>query len=178
MNRKQFLKSLGGFGALAFAASAGVSAGTISGFRAKRTVREYTGELSAPPEAVFPLLCPVREYEWLDGWTCEMIYSESGVAEENCIFKTPHGPATWNVDRYEPPRRIAFTVVSPNQVCRLNITLEPTATGGTKLTWRRTFTGLNDAGNADIDFWSTDRDRELMRQIEYFTKTGKMAHAT
>ena len=104
-----------------------------------------------------------------------MVYRQSGVAEENCIFRTPHGPSTWNVDHYDPPRRIAFTVISAEQVCRLNITLETTASGGTKLTWSRTFTGLTDAGNANIDFWSTDRDRELMRQIEYFLKNGKMA---
>ena len=169
MNRKQFLKNL------AFAASTRASGGTIPAFRTKRAVTEYSGEIGAPPEAVFPLLCPVREYEWLDGWTCEMIYSQSGVAEENCIFRTPLGPSTWNVDRYEPPKRIAFTVVSSEQVCRLTITLEPAAAGGTKLTWSRIFTGLNDAGNAKIDFWSVDRDRALTSKLEQFLKTGKMA---
>lgn len=168
MNRNQFLKTL------AFAASASVSGGAVPAFRAKRRVTEYRGEIGAPPEAVFPLLCPVRELEWLAGWTCEMIYSESGVAEEDCIFTTPHGPSTWNVDRYEPPKRIAFTVVSTEQVCRLTITLQPTA-AGTKVTWRRIFTGLNEAGNGKIDFWSTDTDRALMSKIEYFLKKGKMA---
>lgn len=168
MNRKQFLKTL------AFAASAGVSGGAVPTFLAKRAITGYSGEIGAPPEAVFPLLCPVREYEWLDGWAGEMIYSESGVAEENCIFRTPLGPSTWNVDRYEPPRRIAFTVVSPDQVCRLTIMVEPTAAGGTKVTWNRIFTGLNDAGNANVNFWSTDTDRALMSKIECFLKTGKM----
>ena len=41
--------------------------------------------VDAPPEVVFPLLCPVREYEWLEDWTCEMVFSESGVAEEDCV---------------------------------------------------------------------------------------------
>ena len=166
MNRKQFLKTL------AFAASAGASAGAVPAFRAKRKVTEYSGEIAAPPEAVFPLLCPVREFEWLAGWTCEMIYSTSGVAEENCIFTTSHG--TWNVDRYEPPRRISFTVVSSEQVCRLTITLEPTSARGTKITWRRVFTGLNEAGNSRVDSWSTDIDRALTTKIEHFLKTGKM----
>jgi hypothetical protein len=175
MDRKQFLKTLGAIGTVAFAAPAGVTAGAVPAFRAKRVVTNYGGELGAPPEAVFPLLCPVREYEWLDGWTCEMIYSVSGVAEENCIFKTPAAPSTWNVDTYEPPKRIAFTVVSSEQVCRLSIHLERTPAGGTKLTWSRTFTGLNEAGNANIAFWSTDRDRDLMRKLDHFLKTGRMA---
>jgi uncharacterized protein YndB with AHSA1/START domain len=171
MDRKQFLKTLGGIGTLAFAAPAGASAGTTPAFRAARTVTEYAGEIGAPPEAVFPLLCPVREYEWLEGWNCEMVYTKTGVAEENCVFKTPLGPSTWNVDRYEPPKRIAFTVVSPDQVNRLTITLEPTATGGTKIVWNRVFTGLTPAGNEKIGAWSTDVDRDLTLKLERFLKT-------
>lgn len=166
MNRKQFLAALGGVGAAAIAAPAPV-------IRAKRAVTEHVDELSAPPEAVFPLLCPVREYEWLDGWNCEMVYSKSGVAEENCIFRTG-GDTTWNVNHYEPPKRIDFTTISTEQAGRLTITLERTAKGGTKITWWRMFTGLNDAGNAKINFWTTDRDAKLTRQIEHFLKTGKM----
>jgi hypothetical protein len=143
---------------------------------AKRAVTEYIGALDSPPEAVFPLLCPVREYEWLDGWACEMVYTESGVAEENCIFRTAFGePATWNVDRYEPPRRIAFTVVSSSHACRLSIALEPTAAGGTRIVWRRTCTGLSEAGNATVGAWSTDRDRDLTRALDHFLKAGTMA---
>jgi hypothetical protein len=130
----------------------------------KRSATHCTGEVSASPEAVFPLLCPVREREWLEGWTAEIIYSKSGVAEENCVFRTPHGPAIWNINRYEPPKAIDFTVVSPEQVSRLVITLERTAAGGTKMVWSRTFTGLK----GQATHWDTDRDRELMRKIEGF----------
>jgi hypothetical protein len=168
MNRKQFLTALGGLGAAAASAAPAI--------HAKRAATEYTGELSAPPEAVFPLLCPVREYEWLENWACEMVYSVSGVAEENCVFKTAGG-STWNVNRYEPPKRIDFTVISEEQVCRLIITLEPTPAGGTKVAWKRIFTGLNEAGNAKVNFWSPDRDRKLMEQIDHFLKTGKMLRA-
>jgi hypothetical protein len=64
----------------------------------KRAATTFTGHLSFPPDLVFPLLCPVREYEWLDGWECEMIYSTSGIAEDSCIFKTAHaGRMIWSV---------------------------------------------------------------------------------
>ena len=171
MNRKQFLQLLA---ALSLAAPAAGFAGTTSAFRARRAVAEFTGELDAPPQDVFPLLCPVREYEWLDGWKCDMIFTKSGVAEENCIFSTPNGPSIWNVDHYEPPRKIEFTVVSPEMVNRLNFTLEPTPSGGTRLNWQRTFTGLNDAGNAKVNSWDTGLDRKLTRAIAEFLKTGKM----
>lgn len=45
-------------------------------------------ELDARPEAVFPLLCPVREYDWFPEWRCLMVYSESGIAERDAMFLT------------------------------------------------------------------------------------------
>jgi hypothetical protein len=43
------------------------------------------------------------------------------------------------------------------------------------LKWQRTFTGLNEAGNAKVNAWRTDTDRALMKALDYFLKTGKMA---
>jgi hypothetical protein len=174
MTRKDFLKAFGCAGLLALTGSTGALAAPSTAFRACRASTEYLGQLEHPPEAVFPLLCPVREFEWLDGWKCDMVYSISGVAEENCIFTTMPGPSVWNVDRYEPPLRIAFTVVSTEQVIRLNITLRKTASGGTELKWQRMFTGLNEAGNAIIHAWNTDWDRSLTQAIDHFLRTGKM----
>jgi len=51
-------------------------------FKAKRNTYSYRQIIHARPDVVFPLLCPVREAEWLDGWDYKMIYSESGVVEE------------------------------------------------------------------------------------------------
>lgn len=60
-------------------------------FEAKKVQRSHTVKLFAAPGQVFPLLCPVREEEWLSGWeneTYELIFSKSGFNEEGCIFKT------------------------------------------------------------------------------------------
>lgn len=55
-----------------------------------RIVRSFTQRIEAPPDVVFPLICPVREAEWLDGWgdEYELIYSASGLAEKDCVFRT------------------------------------------------------------------------------------------
>ncbi len=50
----------------------------------------HVQDLAAPPERVFPLLCPTRETEWLEYWRCELIHSRSGFAEEGCIQNTQH----------------------------------------------------------------------------------------
>jgi hypothetical protein len=70
-------------------------------------VREYTQSIHATPDEVFPLLCPVREGEWLEGWSdhCTLIQSVSGVAERGCVFVTHHRgePETvWVVTRHVP----------------------------------------------------------------------------
>ena len=50
--------------------------------------------LSGSPEQVFPLLCPTREYDWIETWQCELIYSDSGFAEPGCIFTIVPGRRT------------------------------------------------------------------------------------
>ena len=53
-----------------------------------RTIKTHTMLLEGTPESVFPLLCPIREYAWIEPWRCTLIYSESGYAEQDCVFQT------------------------------------------------------------------------------------------
>ena len=53
-----------------------------------RTRRSFRMQLASSPEKIFPLLCPTCEYDWIDTWKCRMIYSDSGHAELDCVFKT------------------------------------------------------------------------------------------
>jgi hypothetical protein len=70
-----------------------------------RTTKSYTMCLDAQADAIFPLLCPVREFDWIQPWQCEMVYTDSGRAELDCVFKTnfpDDGPEdTWVISRYE-----------------------------------------------------------------------------
>jgi hypothetical protein len=43
-------------------------------FKSIRVVKSYTMNLCAAPADVFPLLCPVREYEWIEPWCCDMVF--------------------------------------------------------------------------------------------------------
>jgi hypothetical protein len=56
--------------------------------------RTFTQQLVAEPSKVFPLLCPVREADWLDGWDPLVVFSQSGVAEPDCVFLTEASQAT------------------------------------------------------------------------------------
>ncbi len=177
MIRKEFLQVLGGAG-LASAATAGQA--PVTEFPGTRKVFDCTYEVGVPPEAVFPLLCPVREHEWLDGWRGELVFSRSGVAEQDCVFRTPAGAgwATWTTVRYEPPSRIEYVWMNPGHlVAHLMITLAAVAPGRTRMRWQRVFTGLSEAGSQEAAQWTDAREREIGRRLEHFLKTGTMLRA-
>lgn len=118
---------------------------------------------NAPPEVVFPLLCPVRESEWVDGWDADILHSRSGVAELGCVFVARE--ATFVVTRYEPSARIEFAIFDRAIVERLCIALAA-ARGGTDMTWTRHYTALSTAGAAWIDENVPDRAIERLARLE------------
>lgn len=52
----------------------------------KRVYASCREEIEAVPAVVFPLLCPAAEYRWIEGWSCTLVFTKSGVNEEGCIF--------------------------------------------------------------------------------------------
>jgi Polyketide cyclase / dehydrase and lipid transport len=139
-------------------------------------------DVAATPDRVFPLLCPVREYDWIPGWECDLLHSLSGVAEEDCVFRTHYpedGEAmTWIVTRYEPSTRIEFACLVPgSHVMRLKIVLKPQA-GGTRLEWTRRWLSIGPRGDEWIASWSEARHREKMLHLErllsHYLSTGEM----
>ena len=92
-----------------------------------RVTRCYKQRLRAAPAKVFPLLCPVRETEWANGWSPELVISSSGVAERDCIFTTPDklGTAIWYITRHEPDRWFVemLKILPGVTACRLEIQL-------------------------------------------------------
>ena len=71
-----------------------------------RIVRKGTLALKADAKTVFLLLCPVKEVDWIAGWEdiCTLVYTDSGIAEEGCVFKTDtqeEGKALWLCSHYD-----------------------------------------------------------------------------
>jgi hypothetical protein len=131
-----------------------------------------------PPADVFPLLCPVREVEYAEGWDPELVVSASGVAELGCAFVTRDGRdrSYWIVTRYEPADgRIAMVRVTPGiTVCQLDFAVEPRGAGGTDLSITYTLTSIGPEGDARVaafdgaawsEFMAT-WEREMRGQLE------------
>jgi len=147
----------------------------------KRTVRKHTILLEAKPEDVFPLLCPVREYEWIEQWKCDLIYSETGFAEQDCIFQTdfPHeGPKdTWVLCRHEKPTLVEFVRVNGIRAIRYTITLHETKDRKTESEWSQVITGLNDEGDRFVSNLSGEefkhRMEMLRKMLNHYLTTGQ-----
>ncbi|HEY5530212.1 MAG TPA: hypothetical protein VIL51_12310 [Thermoleophilia bacterium] len=118
-----------------------------------RAIRTFTQHLLAPPEDVFPLLCPVREAEWAHDWAPTTVHSYSGVAEQDCVFVTPSeaGDEVWMITRHEPERwLVEMVMVAPSVVTnRLTIGLRPCDDGClADVCYRKT--SLGPAGDEEI----------------------------
>lgn len=108
--------------------------------------------VTATPQAVFPLMCPVLEYEWIPTWECTLVHTVSGVAEHGCVFTTgfDSGEETWVCTTYRPPTEIEYTrVAQRGWVAMLHLALAPTPEG-TELTVRQTFTALTPEGERAV----------------------------
>ncbi len=138
--------------------------------------------IQAKPEAIFPLLCPVREFDWIPTWQCELVYTESGVAEEGCIFQTDSGEGgtdtdTWVISRFEPLERVSFVRVDALRAIRYDIHLEPQGDGSTRLLWEQEITALSEAGDRHVAALSQEEFTALIGKVEqmlgHFLKTGE-----
>jgi hypothetical protein len=150
-------------------------------FKPKQVTRHYTQRFLAGPEKVFPLLCPTREYEWIEPWECELLRSESGVAEANCVFRTRSpedgSEEVWVISRHEPSRRIDFVRQDRRRVMSYSIILEANADGTTTARNTQVLTALTEEGSrllegqGDEAFAFELRMGEAM--LNHYLTTGK-----
>ncbi len=150
-------------------------------FTGRRLALSHVQHLDAPPGEVFPLLCPTREYDWIDGWSCRLIHSVSGFAEANCVFVTNLDHAAeevWIVSRFEPPRAIEFVKMAAGRyLVKYDIMLSPADDGASHAIWTQTFTGLSDDGNRSIEQFDAaafhDRFAKVEQQLNPYLATGR-----
>ncbi len=150
----------------------------------RRVRHTYRQRLKAPPDQVFPLLCPVREKEWVEGWNPSVIYSSSGYAECDCIFITPDGDseAIWVVIHYDPENyKIEFVKITPGITAgRISITLYGDDDKGTIAEVTYMYTALSDAGITFVEQFSAEAYLSFMKKWEdalnHYLLTGMQIH--
>jgi hypothetical protein len=150
----------------------------------KHVVLEYTHDLTPAPDQVFPLLCPVREFEWIHDWRCELVHTRSGVVEKACVFVTPYPPegrTIWVTSVHDPAaRRVEFVRVSGEQLVTLMALRVEPAGAGSRLHVQYTLVALDAAGQAVVDqaratgLPHAEVARSIARRLEHFLTTGTM----
>ncbi len=156
------------------------------GFLAKgrpfaRRVQTYRRPFSAGPEAVFPQLCPTREADWIEGWVADLIYTDTGYAEPDCILTTPDsnvlGPGLWIITRREPNKRHEFLVIRDDGVVgHFRIELADNGDGTCDSIWTLIFTATNEQGNRVIEAMPHKDpafEAVVLDALEHFLKTGE-----
>ena len=133
----------------------------------KRVAHSYVQHLFAEPARVFPLLCPVRETEWVEGWDPELVITDSGFAERDCVFRTGDPDAIWTVIDYRPPHAIEFLKVAPElTVGRISIVIEPDGEVECRATVTYQHTALTPAGEAFIAGFTEEKYLQFMQEWE------------
>ena len=147
----------------------------------KRVTLAPERTLNASPERIFPLLCPTREYDWIAGWECELLHSESGHAEHNVVFRTRlmGVEELWVCTHYEPHREIHYLRLAPGLLTKLEITLADLGDGKTRIRWSLTGSALSEGMNGAVADLKEDGSRRLrlehlLDDLEHYLATGEM----
>lgn len=145
-----------------------------------RVSRSYTQHLCAPADRVFPLLCPVRETEWVNDWRPRLVISESGLAEPGCIFVTPGIPddALWLMTMFDTERhRLEIVKVIPGMVVgTISVSLAAAGEGSCTADITYSYTSLSDHGDLALEEFTEDHFAAFMKtwenELNHFLRTG------
>ncbi len=125
-----------------------------------RVIRSYTQKLRGKPSDVFPLLCPVREREWAEGWDPLTVYSTSGFAENGCIFTTgeENPESYWVITDFDPGRHsLEIVKFTPGMtVSRITISLAENESGNTDAEVSYAYTAISREGEEFVKDYSQE----------------------
>jgi hypothetical protein len=139
-----------------------------------RVSHTYTQTLNGSPAEVLPLLCPVREADWVPDWAPRLVISSTGLAEPDCVFITPDpaapagAEAIWTVLHQDPTAgTVEMLKVTPGfLVVRLAIALRPRPEAGCHAVVTYCYTALSPAGEAYVRERTAASYAEFMRGWE------------
>jgi len=145
-----------------------------------RVSRSYTQHLGAPPGAVFPLLCPVREAEWVNDWRPRLVLSDSGFAEPDCLFITPGIPedALWLMTVHDPEALcLEIIKIIPGVVVgKISVALAAEGDNGCTSNITYAYTSLSEHGDRALEEFTDAHFRSFMeaweKELNHFLSTG------
>ena len=159
-------------------------------FKAKRFQVTHKERIKAPADRCFSLACPVEELKWIDNWQFDMIYSETGKNENNCIFREdmsglfvlnmPGLSTYWHTTLYdtENHRFHALLIYGDMATGKFEFEVKNGSNGYSIASWNLTYTALNEEGNSMADDSLRERMFGMLNFLEksakYYLETGEM----
>jgi hypothetical protein len=142
-------------------------------FKPTQFMRTGIIHCKAAIEEVFPLLCPKREEEWIPGWECETIWSNSGYNEEGAIFRTfkPYGTELyWTTLQYDINSKIVdFLITAPRlYMFRFRIELYAGSDGLLTIKFTQVFTSISEEGGGFLKRYESEDFNERLKNLENF----------
>ena len=127
---------------------------------------QHSIKIHATKEEVFPLLCLVREGEWLPDFSSETVFSESGITELDSIFVTGHKTSYerfWIIPIYKKNNFIEMVYFQPEtKIVIIKLTLQESSTSKTSLQVEYIYTSISDKGNAALQEFT---EEDFIKQI-------------
>jgi hypothetical protein len=151
-------------------------------FKAKRVSRNYIQTIKAAPSEVHALICPVKEAQWLDGWDCDLIFSQSGFAETGCVFisrSTGEKDTIWLITKRDDQNyETEFARITPqSRIGCLTVRIESGGQQTSRMHITYTFTALSEEGNQFIDNFTEQnfvKDMQFWEAtLNHYLKTGR-----
>ena len=154
----------------------------MSAFEAKRVQVSHEEKIRTTPDECFALACPVEELKWINNFQFDMIYSDSGRNEINCIFRedmsgvfvmnVPGLSTYWQTTQYDPAghRFHALLMYGGRATGKFEWEVKDDGDGICTATWNLTYTALNEEGNDIADESLKDR---MSMQLDFLAKSAK-----
>jgi len=154
----------------------------MSAFRATRFQVTHEEKIKTTPDACFALACPVEELKWINNWQFDMIYSDSGRNEINCIFRedmsaafvlnVPGLSTYWQTTLYDAAehRFHALLMYGDKATGKFEWEVKDDGDGICSAIWNLTYTALNQEGNDIADESLKDR---MSLMLDFLAKSGK-----
>jgi len=150
--------------------------------RPHRVDHTYLQQLKGTPDQVFPLLCPVREKDWVRGWDPSLVITESGLAEPGCIFMTEgdFGESTWFISALDRERyHIEFVKFTPGYLVvfiAITVVAKDKSTSTAECRYQQTAVGED--GWRFVAEYTRDDYVKFMKvweeELNHFLETGRM----
>ena len=162
----------------------------LEAFQAKRLHVARENRIKAPASRCFSLACPVEELKWIDNWEFDMIYSESGKNENNCIFREdmsglfvlnlPELSTYWHTTLYDAVKHRfhALLMYGDKAAGKFEFEVRDDRDGYSISSWKLTYTALNEEGNRLADESLKDRMLGMLdflgESAKHYLETGEM----